>query len=160
MKDSKIENLRKRTLISTICSILIAFVELINTIIEFWAYFTTDGTFPEHITNGVCHIVICVMLVIVSLIFVEVRKKDKPFSESIIFKLRILGIVAMIGAYLPNIVTAIVLIANGVMTATESLTDLLSAKNFFVCVLGMTIVILSAVFVYGYELQDDMDLIA
>ena len=99
--------------------------------------------------------VACIALVIVSLIFLDLRKNGKPFSKAIILKMRILSVLIMIGAFLPNIFAGLSTLSNG-----NTMVIGLNPKTLLIAMLGVIIGILSEVFVYGYELQDDMDLIA
>lgn len=125
MKNNGIENLKKRTLTDTVCSIIVAIISL------------------------------CIALLIVSFIFIEIRKNGKPFSKVIIWELRILAITIMVGAYAPDIITNIVA---GNTVFIEYI--IFSSKNLLITALGVSIGMLSEIFVYGYELQEDMDSIA
>ncbi|MDE6314681.1 MAG: hypothetical protein K2M46_13880 [Lachnospiraceae bacterium] len=149
--DNKIHKLKKRTFADTICTIIIAIATLFISVIELMSYQYTKGHFSECITNGVNGIIVSVIMGLVAAIFVELRIKGKPFSKSIIWLLRIIAVILIFGAYVPDIIASII---------TNSEITILSTEHLLVVILGVTIGMLSEIFVYGYQLQEDMDSIA
>lgn len=111
-------------------------------------------------TNGIYAIFIMGIALILAFMLLEVHKNGKPFSKRIINELRILAVFIIIGGILPDAISN--LISNAVHgTSTLMNTEMiLNAKNVIVSVIGVVIGIVSEIFVYGYELQDDMDSIA
>lgn len=159
MKDSKIESLKKRTLADTICCLVIAIASLGIAFIEFIQYITTERDFPYHISNGIYEIMLSIILVLVSMILMDARKNEKPFSKPIIWKLRIMSVVIIIGSFMPGPIASLV---DAVMSNSDLVIEIAlpQIKNFMISTFGVIIGILSEIFVYGYELQEDMDSIA
>ena len=155
MKDVKAEGLQKRIKADMIFSVVVAVIMLGVAIANFVFYFVHDGNYSEILCGAVQALVTCGGLIIVSLIMIEISKKGKPFSKSIIMKLRVLAVWVMLGVFLPNMVTFIVELVK--MQESEFS---LGGRDVFVGILGVTIGIISEIFYYGYELQEDMDSIA
>lgn len=155
MKDTKAENLKKRIKADMVISIVVAVVMLGVAIANFASYFVYDGMHSEILCGAVQSFVTCIGLIIISLIMMEISRKGKPFSKSIIVKLRVLAVWIVIGAFFPNMVTFIVDLAK-MQEAEFSL----GGRDAFVAILGVIVGIISEIFYYGYELQEDMDSIA
>lgn len=155
MKDSKTEGLKKRIKADMIFTIIVAVVMLVVMISNFVSYFTYDGIHSEMLSGAIQSLVTCGGLIAISLIMVDIFRKGKPFSKSIIVKLRVLAVWIIVGAFLPNVVTFIV----EILTIQEAEFSM-GGRDAFVAILGVIIGIVSEIFHYGYELQEDMDSIA
>lgn len=156
MRDIKVEGLKKRLRVDVVCCFMIAIVQGILAMVDFWVFATLNRVADVDILEeAVRALVISVSFVLLSLIMVEINKDGKPFSKGIILKLRVLAVWIMVGAYIPNIA---VCVAEFVKTSVT--TVLFNIDNVFVLLLGATIAIISEIFVYGYELQEEMDSIA
>ncbi|HPD01318.1 MAG: hypothetical protein GX625_08360 [Clostridiaceae bacterium] len=160
MKDKKAESLKKRIFGDMICSFAIAAVSIYVFITEMWTYFSTDRTYPKHITFGLYALFVFGFTLITGLILLEIRKTGKPFSQKIINKLRVLAVLVIVAGLIPDAVTPIIDdMLNG--SATQVAYKLVfSEKNIIIAIVGVVIGIVSEMFVYGYELQDDIDSIA
>lgn len=160
MNNNRIESLKKRTKVDMICSFIVAIIAVVIAVTEFSAYVSMDGTYPEHLTNGIYAIFTFGIVLILGLILLEVHKIGKPFSKRIINELRVLAVFVIVGGMLPD---AIVSIITDIVNGTFSQVDIdlmLSSKNIIISIIGVVIGVVSEIFVYGYELQDDIDLIA
>lgn len=155
MKDMKAENLKKRITVEMICGIAVAIAMGGMALVSIWSYIACDGTYTETLGNAVQALVICIAFIIIDLIMIEIIKNGKPFTKSIILKLQVLAVWTMVGAYLPDIA---MFVANMSKTGVAEL--IFDAKNMFVMLLGVIVGIVSEIFRYGYELQEDMDSIA
>lgn len=155
MKDNKVEGLKKRLKGDAICCIIIAIVMGVYAIAELSMYFSCNGEFVDMLNGSVQGLVMSIAFVIISLIMFEIMKHGKPFSKRIIVKLRVLGIWVMISAYLPDVVSFLVeFVKNNEGYFFPEI------SNVFVSLLGVLLVIISEIFYYGYELQEDVDSIA
>jgi hypothetical protein len=159
MKDKKAESLKKRTFADMICSFVIATVSLFVFIIKLWVYFSAGKTYPGHIIYGLYALFVFAFTIITGLILLEVSKIGRPFSKKIINKLRVLAILVIAAGLLPD--SAAIVIHNTFNPAAKvGFEFVFSTKNLIISVVGVIIGIISEIFVYGYELQDDIDLIA
>ena len=155
MKDNKVEGLKKRLTGDTICCIIVAVVMGVFAIVELSMYFSCNGEFLDMLKGSVQGLVMSIAFVIISLIMFEIMKHGKPFSKRIIVKLRVLGIWVMISAYLPDAIPCFVeFVRNNEGYFFPEI------SHVFVSFLGILLVIISEIFYYGYELQEDMDSIA
>lgn len=107
------------------------------------------------LNGSVQGLVMSITFVIISLIIFEIMKHGKPFSKRIIVKLRVLGIWVMLSAYLPDVVSFIVEFLKN--NEGYFFPDM---SNVFVSLLGVLLIIISEIFYYGHELQEDVDSIA
>lgn len=155
MKDMKAEKLKERITVEMICGIVIAIAMGGMALVSIWSYIACDGTYVDTLGKAVEALVISIVFVIIDLIMAEIVKNGKPFSKSIIKKLQILAVWIMIGAYLPDIVVFVVDMSK--LNVAEIVFD---SKNIFVMLFGMIIGIVSEIFYYGFELQEDVDSIA
>ncbi len=160
MKDKKAESVKKRTFGDMICSFVIAAVSILVFITELWNYYSADGAYPQHITHGIYALFVFGFTLITGLILLEVRKTGKPFSKKIINKLRSLAVLVTLAGLLPDAAASII---NGIFNGTINQVGIelvFSGKNVIIAIVGVVIGIVSEIFIYGYELQDDMDSIA
>ena len=156
MRDTKVEGLKKRLRVDVVCCFMIAIVEGILAMIDLWVFATcNESANIDTLEEAVRALVISVSFVLLSFIMVEIQKNGKPFSKSIILKLRVLAVWVMVGAYIPNIASCV---AEFVKTSVT--TVLFNIDNVLVLLLGVIIAVISEIFVYGYELQEEMDSIA
>lgn len=154
--NNEIEKLQKKTRVDMICSFVVALIAVGIAIKEFWTYVSMDERNPEHLTNGFYAVFAFGIIFLLGLILLEVHKIGKPFSKKIINELRVLAVFIIIGGLLPQIITTLIMDAS----SSIDINFVLNAKNLIVSIIGVIIGILSEIFVYGYELQDDVDSIA
>lgn len=86
---------------------------------------------------------------------VEVRKGITPFSMRNVFKLRAIAVLSFFVALLPvaiNAISSIILF--------KYLTFEFSSLNFYIISIGIVFGIISEIFKYGSNLQEEMDQIA
>lgn len=158
--DNKINSLKNRTKSDMIFSFVVAVAAIVVAIIEFWKYSSIDDESTNHLSNGIYAVFTMGIALILAFILLEVHRNGKPFSKRIINELRILAVFVIIGGIVPDVVTIFI---NDAVRGTSSymgVETILNAKNIIVSVIGVVIGIVSEIFVYGYELQDDMDSIA
>lgn len=92
-----------------------------------------------------------------TLIFWDIHKKDSPFCQSVIVKLRVLAAVFFCIALIPVLFAS----AAEVFTSAGNTASLFISYDFWLLLLaGLIIGIISEIFVYGKELQEDNDTIA
>ena len=142
--------LKKRTFTDTIISCILCIAAIVFSAFQIVRYISTDD--PQHISNAVYCFIIFAELGLLSLILVEIRKTGRPFSSKIVTKLRIMAIVLMAGAIMPNL-------SNAEESSTLLLLDF-DIKNLIIAFLGVIVGIISEIFVYGRSLQEDNDMIA
>lgn len=153
MNDSKITRLKKRTFTDmTVSGFLAAdaFISGIYFIITF-----IDRGLIQYLSNAVYSFAISIVLFLICLILADVKKNEKPFSSSIILKLRIIAVLLIIVGFVPCYAET-----DLIDNVKKAVSFSLSLQNYFIITLGVIIGIISEIFVYGRELQEDNDLIA
>ena len=151
--DKKVVELNKRLkgdmMITLIVTVVMAFIGVAQTINFFMK---GDITLLK---RGIQAIVMMLPLLIVYLILKRIEKTGKPFDEKIVKMLRILAFMIIIAGVLPTFVETF---AN--LVRFETFTVEFNGFDLFIPLLGVIIGIISEIFVYGKELQEDNDLIA
>ena len=151
--DKKVVELNKRLkgdmMITLIVTAVMAFIGVAQTINFFMK---GDITLLK---RGIQAIVMMLPLLIVYLILKRIEKTGKPFDEKIVKMLRILALMIIIAGVLPAFVETF---AN--LVRFETFTVEFNGFDLFIPLLGVIIGIISEIFVYGKELQEDNDLIA
>lgn len=158
--DDKIIHLKKRTKADMVCSLIIAVIAICVAVLQFVTYVSTEGTNVAYLTNGIYALFAFGVTLILFLMLLEVHKNGKPFSKRIINELSVLAVFVIIGGIIPNALTTVI---HNEIYRLDSQIDIemvLCAKNVIISLIGVVIGIVSEIFIYGYELQDDMDLIA
>lgn len=155
MKDSKVERLKKRIKADTICTIVMAIIMLGLLMVNMRPVYVYEGDYSGVIRSVVLLLVAVVVLIILSIMMIEILRKGKPFSKSVLMKLRVLAVWVILGAFLPNVVTMIL-----GFTTTQQIELSIGITEILIAIMGVMIGMISEVFYYGYELQDDMDSIA
>ena len=156
--DDKIIHLKKRTKADMVCSLIIAVIAICVAVLQFVTYVSTEGTNVAYLTNGIYALFAFGVTLILFLMLLEVHKNGKPFSKRIINELSVLAVFVIIGGIIPNALTTV--IHNEIYRLDSQIEMVLCAKNVIISLIGVVIGIVSEIFIYGYELQDDMDLIA
>lgn len=157
----KTESLKNRTKADMICSFVAAFVAIVIAVWEIVTYALTAGAHQKYLSNGIYAIFAFVIALLLGFILLEVHKMEKPFSKRIINELRALAVVVIFTGWLPDVITTIIVaLAKFGASGQAHMEFVLSAQNVTVSVIGVVIGVISEIFVYGYELQDDIDSIA
>jgi len=105
--------------------------------------------------NAVSSIMMAVLFLIAYFMMQNIVKEGKPFSRKNIKRLRIMSIIIMLAALIPGSVKLLMTFA-----VFLNVTVQFSQISFLVLVLGVLLGVISEVFRYGYELQEDLDQIA
>lgn len=135
--------------VSLILGIAIAVVGVLQT-----ATFFVGGD-PEAIRRAVHAFTCAIVLFIIYRALSVIRKEGRPFTDKIIKYLRTAAVVIMIGGFLPPFLEMAAATFKGDMY-TWNMGDF----DLLVPVIGVTVGIISEMFVYGKDLQEDNDLIA
>lgn len=161
--DKKSKELQKRIKTDSICTRVIAggigilaiavLIALITSIVDP----KPDQVAPEIILGNLVRIVfVFVTFIILSMFMQDLYKTGKPFTKKSITRLRAIAIISMIGAVLPELVSSIA----GMFDADAVFTLEVNFADIIIILLAAVFGILSEVFEYGYELQQEMDEIA
>lgn len=162
MKDKKAEKLKKRIGIDTVCYFMVSGICLLNIYSKITMLTTLYKYAREEIEeiaevagDILGYVMICLILFILGLMLLHIRKNGKPFSKSNIRKLQIIAGLTIGCGILPSVLaTVITFICTG-----SAFLDY-GVHEICIMFLGSAIGILSEIFYYGNELQDDMDSIA
>lgn len=167
----KLQNdLRKRINADSKCTIAVAVIMGVVTIIKFvgllvsWNtreklgdMYTETASLDTMIKSVVFYGFMCVLLIIFSTILNEIHKTGKPFSKKIIIKLQIMAVLLIVLGVLPDMV---IMIVGFVGPASAFTVNLFEYDNVLPMVFGVCIGLVSEIFKYGYEIQEDIDQIA
>ena len=151
--ESKMESLKKRTKSDMIFSFIIATFMGVVAFSQIKSYFI-GGKDILNLYNGMYSLILCGVCIILGLILREVQLNGKPFTKKITKMLRSIAVIVIIGGFVPAVVSPFV-INDGTTFSFH-----FDVINFAFSALGVMIGIISEIFVYGYELQDDNDSIA
>lgn len=99
----------------------------------------------------------CVVLILFSCILNEIHKTGRPFSKKIIRKLQMMAVLLMVTAVFPDMVVVVVGVVTSTATAKVNLFDY---ENVIPMIFGVCMGLMSEIFKYGYEIQEDIDQIA
>jgi len=96
------------------------------------------------------------VFIILSKFMSDIAAKGKPFTLKNISRLRSIAIITIVCSCLPEVVSCIFVLSNSVKAFTLTFT----LVNGILMFMGVVIGIVSEVFRYGYELEEEMDSIA
>ena len=102
--------------------------------------------------------VIAAAMRILSLVLGEIHRTGKPFSQKNINRFRAMAYILIFASIIPEAAKGLVGFADP--TATYATFQLLTARSLCVMFFGVVCGLVSEIFRYGYELQDNMDSIA
>lgn len=151
--ESKREALKKRTRSDMVISFVFAVFMGVTAFSQIESYIM-GGRNRQNLYNAMYSVVIGVVCIILGLILREVQLHGKPFTKKIIVMLRCVAVIVIVGGLVPAMASPFVN-SNG-----NGMSYHFDVINFAFSVLGVLIGIISEIFVYGYELQDDNDSIA
>lgn len=167
MTDKKVESLKKRLRGNGICTWVIGgvvgIVGLANvmTAIQMFADANAAGVVFEEspaftLGDGIRSILLAVVFVLLALILGEIQKNGKPFTKANCTKLRVMAIITICCAFVPMLVASVA----GFFDPNATFQLSLEMNDIFLGIAGAIIGIVSEIFYYGNELQDEMDSIA
>lgn len=168
MKNAQ-NSLQKRLYFDTICTYimtagmaiiafakLLTFIEVVNA--SKIAGENYKGTAPGLILSDVVFFIFLAAIIFVfSLVLKEVHRTGRPFSEKIIKRLRVMAIMLMLASVVPEAAAMIAGFFDS--NATYGLFRMESI-NLGIMAFGVVVGLISEIFKYGYELQENMDSIA
>lgn len=162
MKDNKLEKLKKRIWVDTICSFIVAGAGLLSAYSKLSLLSTVYKYAKENIEEiaelaggALGHILISLVFIVLGLMLVHIRKGGKPFSKSNIIKVQMIACFTIGCGMLPSVLSAVI-----VFISTKNFDWKYEVHEIIVMFLGAAIGIISEIFFYGNELQEDVDLIA
>jgi len=97
-------------------------------------------------------------MLMLSLVLGEIHRTGKPFSQKNVNRFRAMGFILIFASIIPEAAKGLVGFADP--TATYATFQLLTARSLCVMFFGVVCGLVSEIFRYGYELQDNMDSIA
>lgn len=117
------------------------------------------GTAPEILlSESILYIFIAVVLLLLSLILGEIHKTGRPFSKKAIGRLRAMAFVLIFASIIPN--TASSMVCDFLDADALSFSLGFESINLVVMIFGVVMGLVSEIFKYGFELQENMDSIA
>ncbi len=162
MKDKKLESLKKRIGIDTVCCFIVSSVCLLNVFSKIRLMVTICKYAKDEIEeiaevagDLLGYALICIILLILGSMLLYIRKNGKPFSKYNIRKLQIIAWLTMGCGILPSVLSGVIM-----FIGTNSFGWEYGVHEIITMFLGCAIGIISEIFHYGNELQDDVDLIA
>lgn len=158
--NTKVESLKKRTKADMIICFLVSVLALFKSCESLIGYFSNGMNEVELLLNGIYDIAIFVSCLMIGLIIFDAHKNGSPFTKKVIRGLRFLAIWVLCTGFLPIPLTNIIHEARTGSITIVTLEEYFAGMNVVIMLLGVLIGIISEIFVYGYELQQDNDLIA
>ena len=151
--ESKMNALKKRTRSDMVISFIVAALMAIPAFLQFESYFK-GGKDVQNLYNGMYSVIVCTVCIILGLALREVQINGKPFKKKIITMLRIIAVIVFLSGFVPAMAVPLA------VSTGDAISFRFDVINVAFSVLGVLIGIISEIFVYGYELQDDNDSIA
>lgn len=168
MKDAQ-NTLKKKLHSDTICTYIVTAMLAVCAVFKLLTFFIAldnvriagaeyTGTAPSAVLKDVLLFVfLTVVVLLLSLILSEIHKTAKPFSKKIINKLRAMAFILIFSSVIPNITA----IASDFIDPTALRSSYkFGADSMSLVIFGVVVGLISEIFKYGYELQDNMDSIA
>ena len=151
--DKRSASLSKRLNTDRIITLVVAFLMLFVGAVQFINFAKSNDT--TAIRRGIHSIFSAVALILLYLGLSRIAATGKPFDTKIINLLRAIAIVIMVGGLLPPFAEGFVSLTQG-----KSFELNFGDLDIFIPLAGVIVGILSEIFVYGKDLQEDNDLIA
>lgn len=162
MNDKKLENLKKRIFIDTICCFIVSGACLLNIfskislMVTIYKYAKDEIEEMAEVAGDLLgYALICIILFILGSMLLYIRKNGKPFSKSNIRKMQIIACLTIGCGILPSALSTMIM-----FICTNSFVLEYGVHEIITMFLGSAIGIVSEIFYYGNELQNDVDLIA
>lgn len=151
--DKRSAALKKRLNTDRIITLVVAFLMIFVGAFQFITFAKSNDTLA--VRRGIHSIFSAVALILLYLGLNRIAVTGKPFDIKIINILRAMAITIMVGGILPPFVEGFISVTQG-NTFELRFGDI----DIFVPLAGVIVGILSEIFVYGKDLQEDNDLIA
>jgi len=167
MMDKKTETLKKRLQGDAACTwaiagviILKGFIKIFTAISGFMNGGTMKGSYDESpailLGDGIREILIAIAVALLAMVLTEIMKTGRPFTKSTVKKFRIMASVIICCAVVKMLVSCVA----GFFDPQATFQLSIELLDLWYGVVGTMIGIISEIFHYGYELQEDMDAIA
>ncbi len=158
--NGNIMKLKKRTKVDYICSFICSGIAFFITISELVIFISSKNHPESRLLNCTYAAFMFLITLITGLLLLQIHRNGQPFSKKTVNMLRILAVTVMLCGVFPDVIVRI--IANAVQnnSAMIPVSFLLEGKNLAIMGTGAAIGIISEIFIYGYELQEDNDSIA
>lgn len=158
--NENIMKLKKRTKVDYICSFICSGIAFLITISELDIFISSKNHPESRLLNCTYAAFMFLITLITGLLLFQIHKNGQPFSKKTVNMLRILAVTVILCGMFPDVIVRI--IANAVQnnSAMIPVSFLLEGKNLAIMGTGAAIGIISEIFIYGYELQEDNDSIA
>ena len=163
MSGKNVERLKSRIIVVMVCYFITALTCVVsiysksNLLIVMYNY-ARDKVEEMAETAGdlLGYVLVFFILVLLGVMLVQIMKKGKPFSKSNIIKLRIIAGLTFCCGLLPAMLVAFIM----VVCTDKTFFVLHEVHEICLMFLGSALFVISEIFYYGNELQDDVDLIA
>lgn len=103
--------------------------------------------------DGIRQLLLAAAIVLLALILTSIRKEGRPFTKMNVSKFRLMAILIIICAVINLIVSSIA----GFFDPQAAFQLTFGVSDFVYAVIGAIFGIISEIFYYGYELQEEMD---
>ena len=151
--EKRIADLNKRLRSDGIASLIFAGIFFLLSCMQILNFFIQNDSI--FLKRGVQSLIMAIPLLLIYFIIRRTGATGKPFDDKNIRDLRIISIIVIIGGILPMAVESFV----GVIIY-DSVSVEIELFDLFIPLTGVIIGIISEIFVYGRDLQEDNDLIA
>lgn len=151
--DKRSTALNKRLNTDRIITLVVAFLMLFVGALQFIGFAKSND--PAAIRRGIHAVFSAAALILLYIGLNRIASTGKPFDTKIINILRAMAIVIIAGGLLPPFVEGFISVTQG-NTFELRFGDI----DIFIPLAGVIVGILSEIFVYGKDLQEDNDLIA
>lgn len=151
--DKRSTALNKRLNTDRIITLVVAFLMLFVGAVQFIGFAKSND--PAAIRRGIHAVFSAAALILLYIGLNRIASTGKPFDTKIINILRAMAIVIIAGGLLPPFVEGFISVTQG-NTFELRFGDI----DIFIPLAGVIVGILSEIFVYGKDLQEDNDLIA
>ena len=151
--DNRSSTLNKRLNTDRIITLIVAFLMIFVAAVQFISYAKNGDTLA--VRRGIHSVFSAIALILLYIGLRRIAVTGKPFDSRIVDLLRAIAITIMVGGFLPPFVEGFINIAHG----SEFVLNF-GDIDIFIPLAGVIVGILSEIFVYGKDLQEDNDLIA
>ena len=151
--DNRSSTLNKRLNTDRVITLIVAFLMIFVAALQFISFAESSDTLA--IRRGIHSVFSAIALILLYSGLRRIAVTGKPFDDKIVNLLRAIAITIMVGGFLPPFVEGFINIVRG----SEFVLNF-GDIDIFIPLAGVIVGILSEIFVYGKDLQEDNDLIA